>query len=123
MLEFEAGIEELSSPGDSFVNFIYSLALSNTFRRPMGRKASNDILSEALLRAGLRERLGSRVTRHEMADYLEGFLFFAWAKDRITLRECVAVLTQGLRRKREAGIREASITAFEGLLSHLDGRL
>lgn len=121
MLEFEAGIEELSSTGDSFVNFIYSLALSNTFQRPMGRKASNDVLSEALLRAGLRERLGSRVTRHEMADYLEGLLFFAWTKDQISLLECVTVLTEGLRKKREAGIREASISAFEGLLSQLDG--
>ena len=118
MLEFSASMEELSSPGDPFVNLIYSLAVSNASRRPIGRKASNRALSEALVKSGLRGRLGRRVTRHQMADYAEGLLLYAWVEGWITLQECVILLSRGIKDSIDRGLEleDASVAAFTDLL-------
>ncbi|MDI6654405.1 MAG: ribonuclease III family protein [Candidatus Hydrothermarchaeota archaeon] len=122
MLDFEVkSASELSSLGDGFVNFIYSLALSNALKKPTGKKVSNYILAEALIRSGLRERAGKRLRKHEMADYVECAVFDAWVRKTITLEECVYMLTKNLRSKGENfKLREASIDAFAELLKHVD---
>jgi hypothetical protein len=121
MLEVEAeDVLELSSIGDSFVNLIYSLALSNALGKPMGKKASNYILSEALIKAGLRGIAGSRVDKHGLADYAEGLIFQAWIKGSISLEGCVDILTKEL--KNRDPLRKASINAFAQLLRHIKSR-
>jgi Ribonuclease III len=82
----------LASLGDSYVNFAYSLALSNRKRTPEGTKVKGSILAEALRRAGLREHLPSRMSRHALADAAEALIVYAWLSDRLTLNECVKVL-------------------------------
>ena len=82
----------LASLGDSYVNFAYSLALSNRKREPEGTKVKGSILAQALRRAGLREHLPSRMSRHALADAAEALIVYAWLSDRLTLSECVKSL-------------------------------
>jgi hypothetical protein len=83
---------ELASLGDSYINFAYSLALSNRTGKPSGAKVKGSILAEALRKAGLREYLPSRMTRHLLADAAEALIVYAWLQRYITLEESVAII-------------------------------
>jgi len=48
---------KLASIGDAYINFVYSLALSQRKGKPSGAKVKETALSEALRKAGLREHL------------------------------------------------------------------
>lgn len=96
LVSFDAPLHELSALGDSFVNLIYSLAISNALKKPTSKRVSNKILAEALISSGLRSKLGSRVTRHDLADYAEAVIFYAWVRNKITLEECVEILSKRL---------------------------
>ncbi|MEM2459043.1 MAG: ribonuclease III family protein, partial [Candidatus Bathyarchaeia archaeon] len=61
----------LASLGDTYINFIYSLAMSERSGKPLGAKVRGSILAEALKRAGLREHMPSRVSKHAIADAAE----------------------------------------------------
>ncbi len=82
----------LASLGDSYINFVYSLALSNRRMKPEGTKAKGSILAEALRRAGLREHLPSRMSRHALADGAEALIVYAWLKNFLTTFDCVSIL-------------------------------
>lgn len=119
MLDFEIGdVKELSGVGDSFVNLIYSLAVSNAAGKPVCKRASNYILSEAVRKSGLRELAGPRADRHKLADYAECRIFDAWLGNRLSLEDCVEILTEPLKNSTEA-LREASVQAFTELLKEV----
>jgi len=60
--------------------------------KPEGTKVKGSILAEALRRAGLREYLPSRMSRHALADAAEALIVYAWLKDCLTINECVSIL-------------------------------
>jgi hypothetical protein len=108
---------ELAKIGDPLVNFLFSLALSKAGKRPIGKKVSNYILSEALIRSGLRDRAGSRVSREDLGDYAEGLIFIAWDEGKITLEEAVNILSENLDPTASGNeLKELSIASFENLL-------
>jgi len=82
----------LASLGDAYINFVYSLSLSNRKLKPLGRKVKGTVLAQALKKAGLREYLPSRMDSHALADAAEALLVYAWLQDCITLEESVAAL-------------------------------
>lgn len=82
----------LASLGDTYINFAYSLALSNRKGKPSGTKVKGSILVEALKKAELRELLPARMTRHILADAAEALIAYAWLNGYITLEETVATL-------------------------------
>jgi hypothetical protein len=82
----------LASLGDTYINFAYSLALSNRKGKPSGTKVKGSILAEALKKAELREFLPARMTRHILADAAEALIVYAWLNGYITLEETVATL-------------------------------
>ncbi|MEM1756491.1 MAG: ribonuclease III family protein [Candidatus Bathyarchaeia archaeon] len=82
----------LASLGDTYINFIYSLAMSERSGKPLGAKVRGSILAEALKRAGLREHMPSRVSKHAIADAAEALAVYAWLKKHVTLEECVSIL-------------------------------
>lgn len=82
----------LASLGDTYINFAYSLALSNRKGKPSGTKVKGSILAEALKKAELREFLPARMTRHILADAAEALIAYAWLNGYITLEETVATL-------------------------------
>jgi hypothetical protein len=83
---------DLASLGDAFVNFVYSLALSNKKGRPTGKKTKGTLLAEALRRAGLRSFIPSSVSSHALADAAEALLVYAWLHGCTTLEESVTIL-------------------------------
>ncbi len=83
---------KLASLGDAYINFVYSLALSNRKGQPSGAKVKGTVLAEAIKKAGLREFLPSRMTRHMLADAAEALIVYAWLHNCITLEESVATL-------------------------------
>ncbi len=120
---WDVEISELSSIGDSLVNLIYSLAVSKAVGRPTGKRASNYVLSQSLLRSGLRERAGKRLDKGDLADYCEAVIFQAWIRRDIELEECVSILSSRLAGADDPSkLRESSIAAFAELLSEIDRR-
>lgn len=84
----------LASLGDAYVNFVYSLALTKIDGRPTGIKVSDRILAQAFKLAGLRDCLGTRVTRKDLANACESLLVDAYIRDLLTIEESVGILTR-----------------------------
>jgi len=95
-----SGVEEvlldgdLAGLGDAYVNFVYSLAVSQRSRRPTGAKVDNRVLAEAVKRSGLRKLLPHRVDRHARGNAAEALLVFAWLSDTVSFEECVEKLAE-----------------------------
>jgi len=85
---------KLASLGDAHVNFACSLALSNRTGRSTGTNVKGSVLAKALRKAGLRECLPSRMTRHKLADAAEALIVYAWINDCVSLEETVALIRE-----------------------------
>ena len=85
--------KQLASLGDAYVNFIYSLALTKTSSQPRAIKVSDKILAEAFRVSGLREYLGTRVSRKDLANASESLLVEAYRKGLLTIDESVNILS------------------------------
>jgi hypothetical protein len=83
---------KLAQLGDAYTNFVYSLAISNRSREPTGAKVKGSILAAAIRKAGLRDYLPSRMTRHMMADAAEALIVYAWLNNHITIEESITTL-------------------------------
>jgi len=83
---------ELASLGDAYVNLIYSLALSRSAGRPIGRKLDSRKLSLALRKAGIRALLPCRMDRHRQADAAEALIVFGWLSGLISTKETLDIL-------------------------------
>jgi len=86
--------KQLASLGDAFVNFAYSLALTQTNGKPQAVKVSDRILAEAFKLSGLRRYLGTRVSKKDLANASESLLVEAYRKKLITIEESVRILSQ-----------------------------
>jgi len=86
--------KDLAALGDSYVNFVYSLAMSQRFKRPLGAKVNNQTLADAVTRSGLRRFLPHRVDRHTRGNAAEALLVFAWLDDLLDLNACTEVLSR-----------------------------
>jgi|SRR3990170_252524 len=98
--------KELAQLGDAYVNFIYSLALSISERRPLGKKVSSEILANAIKESDIRRLLPSGSDRHTQGDAAEALILCSWITDRVTIEEAVRIL------RKEAD----PVKAFKGLL-------
>jgi len=86
--------KDLAGLGDSYVNFVYSLAMSQKRGHPTGAKVNNRILAKAVEASGLRELLPHRVDRHARGNAAEALLVFAWLQDTLEMDECIKVLSE-----------------------------
>jgi len=84
----------LAGLGDSYVNFVYSLAMSRKHGEPVGAKVKNRVLAEAVEKSGLRKFLPHRVDRHDRGNAAEALLVFAWLQDILEVDDCVTVLSK-----------------------------
>lgn len=83
---------KLAALGDAYINFAYSLALSQNKGQPSGAKVRGSVLAEAFKKAGLRKHMPSKVSRHMLADAAEALTVYAWLHSYIKLEECVTIL-------------------------------
>ena len=82
----------LAQFGDALLNFVFSLALTETTGHPRGTKVSDKTLADAAVRAGLRKYLPRRIGRGDVANSLEALLGFVWLKKLLTLEEILNCL-------------------------------
>jgi hypothetical protein len=87
--------KDLAALGDSYINFVYSLAMSQRSGHPMGVKVGNQTLAEAVAKSGLRSYLPHRVDRHARGNAAEALFAYAWLKGLLELDDCVRVLSRG----------------------------
>ncbi|MDH5754033.1 MAG: hypothetical protein OEY95_02320 [Candidatus Bathyarchaeota archaeon] len=104
---------KLASLGDTYINFVYSLALSDRRGKPSGAKVKGGVLAEAVKKAGLRGYMPSRMTRHMLADAAEALIVYAWLYNYITLEESVAMLEK----------TDDSVEGFSQLLATIKSRI
>jgi hypothetical protein len=86
--------KQLASLGDAYVNFIYSLALSQANGKPQSVKVSDRILANAFKVSGLRKYLGTRISKKDLANASESLLVDAYQKKLITIEESVRILSE-----------------------------
>ena len=86
--------QKLAKLGDAYVNFLYSLALSNKKGEPTGTKVTGRLLADAFKKAGLRKFLPSRIDRHKQADAAEALIVYAWIRGSMTMEEGLEILEQ-----------------------------
>lgn len=86
--------KQLASLGDAFVNFVYSLALTQANGKPQSVKVSDRILADAFKLAGLRKYLGTRISKKDLANASESLLVDAYQKKLITIEESVRILSE-----------------------------
>ncbi|AEK72565.1 hypothetical protein GQS_03320 [Thermococcus sp. 4557] len=84
----------LSKFGDSLVNFVFSLALSEYLDRPTGERVPNASLTIALELAGLRHVIPPRTDKHGKGDIAEAIFAYAWLEGKITVEEAVEILRE-----------------------------
>ncbi|CAB50215.1 ribonuclease III family protein [Pyrococcus abyssi] len=85
----------LAKFGDSLINFLYSLALTEFLGKPTGDRVPNASLAIALDLAGLSRNL-RRMDKHAKGDYAEALIAEAWLKGLITEREAVEIIKANL---------------------------
>lgn len=83
---------KLASLGDTYINFVCSLALSKRKGEPASTKVKGKMLAEALKKSGLREYLPSRMNQHAFADAAEALIVYAWLCDYVTLEDSVTII-------------------------------
>ena len=86
---------KLASLGDAYINLVYSLALTESQGQPQGVKVSDRILAEAFKSAGLRNYLGTGVSRKDFANASEAILVDAYRKGLLSLDESVRIILDG----------------------------
>ena len=119
--------KELAALGDTYVNFIYSLAKSKTVGRPQGENVWGKVLAEALRTSGLRTYLiPKRLSAHDLSNAAEAILVYSWLHNLNSLDEAVSILSAHINienlstRERE---REEAAKAFTHLLIFIKERL
>jgi len=93
---------------------IYSLARSKARGDPDGAKAPNEVLSNALAEAGLRDFAPSRVDRHQLGDIAEAMVAFAWLKNEVEIEEAADILAGSLSGRDFQNRRDVFEGAEEG---------
>ena len=86
--------KDLAGLGDSYVNLVYSLAMSQRYGHPVGAKVNNQVLAQAVETSGLRKLLPHRVDRHARGNAAEALLVFAWLQDMLEMDECIKILSK-----------------------------
>ncbi|MEM2896188.1 MAG: ribonuclease III family protein [Candidatus Bathyarchaeia archaeon] len=105
---------KLARLGDSYINFVYSLALSNKKGEPCGIKVSDKLLFEGAKKSRIRELLPKRMERGMVANAIESLLVYAWLKKVMSLDEAVEILCKELNDPSEA-IARLSLEAIKRL--------
>lgn len=82
----------LARLGDAYINFIYSVALTEIEGTPTGVKVSDRILAEAAKSSGLRNLLPKRTGRNDVANAVEALLVHAWHEKLMTSEEAIEIM-------------------------------
>ena len=90
------GDKGLAKFGDSLLNFVFSLALSEYLGRPTGERVPNASLTIALELSGLKHIVPPRTDKHGKGDIAEALFAYAWLEGVITIEEAAKVIRENL---------------------------
>ena len=94
--------QKLAKLGDLYVNFLYSLALTQTKSEPTAVRVTDKALAEAARKAGLREILPKRTSRGDVANAIESLVIHAWLDKIVDSEEIVNLLKKNAENPAEA---------------------
>ena len=91
-------INSFSKLGDPLVNFIYSLARTQYLGKPQGEKVTNQSLTIALKKSGLRNLAPRRADRHLLGDFVEAIIYYAWENKTIKIQDASQTIAKNLKK-------------------------
>ncbi len=84
--------KNLAKLGDSYVNFLYSIAMTIIKKEPTGIKVSDRLLASAAKEAGVRVLLPKRTPIGRVADAVEVLLVHSVISGSITVKDMIEIL-------------------------------
>lgn len=96
MIDLEAILldKDLAKLGDSYINFLYSTALTIIHGVPKGVKVSDKILSEAAKESGVKNLLPKRTPRGRVADAMESLIVYSFIMGHMEFNEMIRILVE-----------------------------
>jgi len=119
----------LAKFGDALVNFIYSLAKTKVFDKPVGERVYDKALSEAVRDAGLRSLMPSSSSAGEVGDGAEALVGHSFLKGIFTIEELTAILESSIQKytlenfEKRSKEREIMTKALSKLLIEIINRI
>ncbi|MHA1130813.1 MAG: ribonuclease III family protein [Candidatus Helarchaeota archaeon] len=110
--------KDLAKLGDTFLNFVYSLAKSGVLSKFDGWKIPDKVLAQALRDAEMRKYITQRASSHDLGDAVEALVVHEWLFQKITIEEITDILFSHLKtgdlsdRIKEARAAVQAITAL-----------
>ena len=86
----------LSSLGDIYLNFVYSLAISLREGNLSSLRISNKVLADAMKKSGFRSLLPHRLSKNDIGNSAEAMLIYAIVKGLTSTSKLLQVLTESL---------------------------
>jgi putative ribosome biogenesis GTPase RsgA len=93
---------KLARLGDAYVNFLFSLALTQATGTPVGIKVSDKVLFEAAKKSGIKSLLPRRMKRGHVANVVEALIVDSWLKKSFSLDEMTQIVSNRLDNLTEA---------------------
>ncbi|MEM0101508.1 MAG: ribonuclease III family protein, partial [Candidatus Methanomethyliaceae archaeon] len=87
-------IKEWAKLGDSFLNFVYSVAKTKVTGKPVGERVPNKVLSKALKLSGIK----MKNEKCDKGGIVEGLLGYAWFYGIISLEEAIGIISNRISR-------------------------
>ncbi|MEM3079837.1 MAG: ribonuclease III family protein, partial [Thermoproteota archaeon] len=82
--------------GDSYLNFLYSMALSEAGGKPTGARIKDRTLVDVAKATGIRSMLPSRTPKGRVADSIEALIMYTWLRGVLKFEDMMEVFRKRL---------------------------
>jgi hypothetical protein len=116
-LIYDKGLARL---GDSITNLVFSFAMSLVLKRPEGVRASDKVLSQALVEAGLRHIAPKRAGSDQLGDIVESLIASAWLSGVIEIEGAASTVASEFNKEDLQDRRKEDQSAIRGFRKLLE---
>jgi hypothetical protein len=109
----------LARLGDSITNLVLSLAVTFATRKPEGLRASDKVLSQALIDAGLRRIVPKRAGSDQMGDIAESIIALAWLRKIIEIEDAANMVSFEFKQDDFKDRKKEELSAIRGFANLL----
>jgi hypothetical protein len=109
----------LARLGDSITNLVLSLAVSFVLKRPEGLRASDKVLSQALIEAGFRHLAPKRAGSDQMGDIAESIIALAWLNKVIEIEDAANLVAFEFKQDDMKDRKKEELSAIRGFANLL----